>query len=62
VAQASDGEAGLVRAQLDAVAPALQPALELNRGALERWARFDERFGILRSPPEVEEAFALELR
>ncbi|MBA2794035.1 MAG: ABC transporter substrate-binding protein [Thermoleophilaceae bacterium] len=62
VAQASDGEAGLVRAQLDAVAPALQPALELNRGALERWARFDERFGILQSPPEVEEAFALELR
>jgi len=62
VARASDGEAGLVRAQLDAVAPALQPALELDRGALERWARFDKRFGILQSPPEVEEAFALELR
>ncbi len=62
VARASDGEAGLVQAQLDAVAPALEPPLKLDRGALERWARFDKRFGILQSPPEVEEAFALELR
>ncbi len=58
IARASDGDPALVAAQLEAVAPALEPPLELDRDALERWARFDARFGILESPPDVDEAFA----
>ena len=45
-------------AQLEAVAPALRPPLELDMAQLRRWARFDERFGILRRAPDVERAFA----
>ena len=29
------------------------------RAALEDWARFDARFGILRAPPDVQRAFRL---
>jgi len=58
IAQASDGDPALVAAQMKAVAPALEPPLVLNRGVLERWARFDARFGILKRPPDVVEAFS----
>jgi len=61
VASASGTDEELVRAQLDALAPALRPPIELDRRELERWASFDERFGILRSRPDVERAFALGL-
>ena len=44
----------MMRAQLEAVAPALVPPVRLDRGALEAWAEFDARFGILREPPPVE--------
>jgi putative hydroxymethylpyrimidine transport system substrate-binding protein len=57
--RASGADEPLVRAQLDAVAPALQPPVELDRAALEGWAAFDERFGILREAPDVEQAFWL---
>lgn len=57
IAEASDGDPALVAAQLEAVAPALEPPLELDRRALEQWARFDARFGILENPPDVDEAF-----
>jgi putative hydroxymethylpyrimidine transport system substrate-binding protein len=56
-ASGADGE--LVRAQLDAVAPALLPPMRLDRAALEGWARFDARFGILQRRPDVDEAFRL---
>ena len=59
VADASDGDLDLVAAQLKAVAPALRPPLELDREALENWARFDARFGILVRAPDVEAAFHL---
>jgi putative hydroxymethylpyrimidine transport system substrate-binding protein len=55
----SGADEPLVRAQLAAVASALQPPVQLNRAALEGWAAFDERFGILREAPDVEEAFWL---
>jgi putative hydroxymethylpyrimidine transport system substrate-binding protein len=56
--EASGADAELVRAQLDAIAPALRPPIRLDRAALEAWARFDARFGILERPPDVERAFA----
>ena len=57
--EASGADEPLVRAQLDTVAPALRPPVRLDRAALEGWARFDERFGILREAPELERAFRL---
>ena len=57
--RASGADGPLVRAQLDAVAPALRPPVRLDRSALEGWARFDERFGILRRAPDVNRAFPL---
>ena len=57
--QVSGADEPLVRAQFAAVAPALTPPLRLDREALEGWARFDARFGILRSPPDVTRAFRL---
>ena len=59
IARAGGADARLVRAQLRAVAPALRPPLALRRHALEGWARFDARFGILRRRPDVDRAFAL---
>ena len=55
--KASGADEALVRAQLDAVAPALLPPIRLDRGALEGWARFDARFGILESGPTSTRAF-----
>jgi NitT/TauT family transport system substrate-binding protein/putative hydroxymethylpyrimidine transport system substrate-binding protein len=55
VAETSD--VGLVRAQLDAVDGAFAPGLELDRGVLERWARFDARIGIVDRAPDVARAF-----
>jgi putative hydroxymethylpyrimidine transport system substrate-binding protein len=57
--EASGADEPLVRAQLAAVAPALRPPIRLDRAALEGWAEFDARFGILERAPDVEEAFAL---
>jgi NitT/TauT family transport system substrate-binding protein/putative hydroxymethylpyrimidine transport system substrate-binding protein len=55
VAETSD--VGLVRAQLDAVDGAFAPGLKLDRGVLERWARFDAAIGIVDRPPDVARAF-----
>ena len=55
--RASGADEPLIRAQLKAVAPALQPPVELDQAALEGWARFDARFGILRKEPDVSQAF-----
>jgi NitT/TauT family transport system substrate-binding protein/putative hydroxymethylpyrimidine transport system substrate-binding protein len=59
IARVSGAEVPLVRAQLDAVAPALRPALRLDRPVLERWAAFDARFGILGRRPDVGRVFDL---
>jgi NitT/TauT family transport system substrate-binding protein/putative hydroxymethylpyrimidine transport system substrate-binding protein len=60
VARRAQGDRELVDAQLAAVAPAFSPALTLRRPALEGWARFDHRFGILERRPDVDRAFALD--
>jgi putative hydroxymethylpyrimidine transport system substrate-binding protein len=57
--EASGADEDLMEAQLQAVAPALSPPVKLDRRALERWAAFDARFGILERPPKVHEAFRL---
>jgi putative hydroxymethylpyrimidine transport system substrate-binding protein len=51
----------LIRAQLDAVAPAFAPGLRLNRDALEQWADFDARIGIVDRRPDVRRAFDFNL-
>ena len=61
IARASSADPRLVRAQFEAVRPALAPPVRLDRRSLEAWASFAERFGILRSRPRVERAFALEV-
>ena len=53
---------GLVRAQLDAVAPIFAEDLRLNRKVLEEWADFDARIGIVEERPDVEKAFDFTLR
>jgi NitT/TauT family transport system substrate-binding protein/putative hydroxymethylpyrimidine transport system substrate-binding protein len=55
--KASGADAPLARAQLDAVAPALQPPIRFDRAALAGWAKFDARFGILKRPPDVATLF-----
>ena len=59
IARAGSADPALVRAQLKAVAPALSPPLVLRRPALEAWARWDARFGILKRAPDVDRAFDL---
>jgi len=58
IAAESGGDPDTVRAQLDAVAPALRPPIELDFAKLRSWGRFDERFGILRRAPDIERAFS----
>jgi putative hydroxymethylpyrimidine transport system substrate-binding protein len=55
--EASGADDELMRAQLTAIAPALRPPVRLDRAALEEWAEFDARFGILDEAPDVEAAF-----
>lgn len=57
IVRAGGADRELVRAQLRAVMPTLRPPLRLNRSALEQWADFDERFGILERRPRIERAF-----
>jgi putative hydroxymethylpyrimidine transport system substrate-binding protein len=60
IADISGSDEGLVRAELRVLTPALQPPLRLDRKALEGWASFDARFGILRGKPDVAKTFALD--
>jgi NitT/TauT family transport system substrate-binding protein/putative hydroxymethylpyrimidine transport system substrate-binding protein len=61
IAKAGGGDRDLVRAQLAAIRPALSPALRLDRRALDGWAAFDERFGILERKPDVGRAFSFDV-
>jgi len=58
IAKASDTtDVGLVRAQVDAVRPILDPTLRLRRPVLERWATFAAKIGLLSGAPDVRDAF-----
>ncbi|MBA2440717.1 MAG: ABC transporter substrate-binding protein [Thermoleophilaceae bacterium] len=61
IARAGGADEKLVRAQLRAVSPALRPPLKLDPVALERWADFDARYGILERRPDVRRAFVFDL-
>jgi NitT/TauT family transport system substrate-binding protein/putative hydroxymethylpyrimidine transport system substrate-binding protein len=61
IAAASESDEELVRAQVEAVAPAMKPPLVLRRSAVDGWARFAAEFGILERPPNVDRAFAFDL-
>lgn len=61
IAAASESDEELVRAQVDAVAPAMTPPLVLRRSAVEGWARFAAEFGILERVPDVDHAFDFDL-
>lgn len=55
--EASGADEELVRAQLEAIAPALRPPIRLDLEQLEAWAGFAARFGILDRRPEVGRLF-----
>jgi len=61
ISQASNGDPGLVRAEYNAILPAFLPYVQLQPKALAGWASFDTRFGILKRPPNLRQAFALGL-
>ncbi len=58
---AGSGDAGLIRAQTQAIAPALTPPLVLDRSALERFAAWSVREGILPRALDVSAAFDFSL-
>ena len=59
LAERSGQEPKLTSQQLDATAPALKPPLRFDRRALEGFAAFDLRFGVIDRPLDVERAFDL---
>jgi len=61
IARASGADRALVAAQFAAIAPALRPPVGLRAPALEGWARFDSRFGILDAAPDVRRAFSVDV-
>ena len=63
VARAAEtDDTALVRAQLDAVLPIFAEGLRLDRDVLEQWADFDARIGLVKERPDVERAFAFDVR
>ena len=61
IADVSGADEPLVKAQLQAVDPLFDPPLRFNRAALQRWAGWDARFGILPRRPNVRRLFDLGL-
>jgi NitT/TauT family transport system substrate-binding protein/putative hydroxymethylpyrimidine transport system substrate-binding protein len=58
IVQASNADPALIRAELAAVRPILAPNVALDFSALNAWAAFDQRFGILKRAPNVHALFA----
>jgi putative hydroxymethylpyrimidine transport system substrate-binding protein len=59
IAERSGGEAKLTSMQLEATAPALRPPLRFDERALEGFAAFDRRFGVIDRPLDVQRAFLI---
>src|SRR4051794_24095380 len=59
IARAGGADYPLTRAELAAVAPALRGAPSIDRHALPSWAAFDERFGIVKRPIDVNAALPI---
>jgi putative hydroxymethylpyrimidine transport system substrate-binding protein len=56
-AAAQTNDLGLIRAQLDAVAPLFAAGLRMDRRIIERWADFQVRIGLIDRRPQVDRAF-----
>lgn len=61
IVKASGADEPLIRAELAAVRPILAPDVKLDPASLAAWAKFDAKFGILKSAPRVSDVFALGL-
>ena len=61
IADVSDADTPLVKAQLDAVDPLFDPPMRFNQAILAKWATWDTRFGILPRKPNVARLFDLSL-
>jgi putative hydroxymethylpyrimidine transport system substrate-binding protein len=61
IADVSEADVPLVRAQMKAVDPLLDPPMRFNAALLRRWATWDARFGILPRRPNVARLFDLKL-
>jgi NitT/TauT family transport system substrate-binding protein/putative hydroxymethylpyrimidine transport system substrate-binding protein len=57
IAQAAGGDMKLISAQTKAIAPALWPALTLDRTMLEEWSAFGARTGLLPHKLDIAGAF-----
>jgi putative hydroxymethylpyrimidine transport system substrate-binding protein len=56
-AAAGNADPKLIRAQVDALATAVEPPLLLNRSILQQWSAFDARTGLVPHPVDINRAF-----
>jgi NitT/TauT family transport system substrate-binding protein/putative hydroxymethylpyrimidine transport system substrate-binding protein len=56
-AAAQTDDLGLIRAQLDAVAPLFAPGLRMDPRIIRRWADFELRIGLIDRRPQVDRVF-----
>jgi putative hydroxymethylpyrimidine transport system substrate-binding protein len=56
-AAAGNADPKLIRAQVDALASAVEPPLRLDRSILQQWSAFDARTGLLPHAVDVDQAF-----
>jgi putative hydroxymethylpyrimidine transport system substrate-binding protein len=61
IADVSNADEPLVRAQLQAVDPLFDPPMRFDAAVLRKWAAWDTRFGILPKEPNVRRLFDLAL-
>jgi putative hydroxymethylpyrimidine transport system substrate-binding protein len=57
IARAAQADPALVRAQMEAIRPALLTGVAFPQHALRNWARFVVRYRILRRPPDLKRTF-----